>query len=96
MTKADLAQNLFDAGICNSKNESFEVVDLLLDLMKNTLAKGEQIKISGFGNFTVKLKHPRKGRNPQTGETIVLDGRKVLSFKASTILRNKVQIENRD
>ena len=56
--------------------------------MKNTLEQGENLKISGFGNFEVKRKHDRLGRNPQTGETITIAARRVLTFKPSAVLKN--------
>jgi len=56
--------------------------------MKETLAEGEKVKISGFGNFVVREKNARKGRNPQTGQEILLDARRVLTFKPSLVLKN--------
>jgi integration host factor subunit alpha len=62
-------------------------VDLVFDLLKETLEKGDKIKISGFGNFVVREKRPRKGRNPQTGDEIQITARRVLTFKPSQVLR---------
>jgi integration host factor subunit alpha len=70
-----------------SRKESAEIVDLVFDLMKETLENGEKIKISGFGNFIVREKRSRKGRNPQTGEEIQISARRVLTFKPSQVLR---------
>ena len=70
-----------------SRKESAEIVDLVFDLMKETLENGEKIKISGFGNFTIREKRSRKGRNPQTGEEIQISARRVLTFKPSQVLR---------
>ena len=67
--------------------ESTEIVDQVFDILKETLESGEKIKISGFGNFNVRAKRPRKGRNPQTGEEMVITGRKVVTFKPSYVLR---------
>lgn len=86
MTKADIVEKVSDrCGI--SKKNSIEMVELVFSILKNTLEIGEEIKISGFGKFEVKSKHARKGRNPQTGETMVIEARKILSFKPSTILK---------
>lgn len=86
MTKADIVENIYEK-IGFSKKESAEIVDLVFDLIKETLENGEKIKISGFGNFIVREKRPRKGRNPQTGEEIQISARKVLTFKPSQVLR---------
>ena len=64
-----------------------EIVELVFDTIKETLEKGERIKISGFGNFLVRQKRPRIGRNPQTGQEIEISARKVLTFKPSQILK---------
>ncbi len=87
MTKADLIEKIYQK-VGFSKKESAQIVELVFELMKVTLEKGEKIKISGFGNFTVRSKRPRKGRNPQTGDEIEISARKVLTFKASQVLKN--------
>jgi integration host factor subunit alpha len=89
MTKADLVNKVFEQ-IGGTKKESAALVEKLFDAMRNTIIDGESIKISGFGNFLVKTKHARKGRNPQTGETIEISARRVLTFKPSITLRNGV------
>ncbi len=86
MTKADLVETIYEK-IGFSRKESAEIVDLVFDLMKETLESGEKIKISGFGNFLVRQKRSRKGRNPQTGEEIEISARRVLTFKPSHVLR---------
>ncbi len=86
MTKADLVETIYEK-IGFSRKESAEIVDLVFDLMKETLESGEKIKISGFGNFLVRQKRSRKGRNPQTGEEIEISARRVLAFKPSHVLR---------
>jgi integration host factor subunit alpha len=63
-------------------------VEKVFDVIKETLAEGEKVKISGFGNFVVRHKNARKGRNPQTGQEILLEARKVLTFKPSLVLKN--------
>jgi integration host factor subunit alpha len=87
MTKAEIVQALYDRVGGFSKKESADMVDLVFDMMKETLAKGEKIKVSGFGNFVLRDKRQRPGRNPQTGDPIKISERRVLTFKASQILK---------
>ncbi len=87
MTKADIVESIYQK-VGFSKKESAEIVELVFDLIKTTLENGEKVKISGFGNFVVRAKNSRKGRNPQTGNEIKLGARKVLTFKASQVLKN--------
>jgi len=89
MTKADLVNKIFEQ-IGGTKKESADLIEKLFDAMKNTILEGESIKISGFGNFIVRTKKPRIGRNPQTGETIEISARRVLTFKPSQVLRDAV------
>lgn len=86
MTKADIVEAIYEK-IGFSKKESAEIVEMVFDTMKETLEKGEKIKISGFGNFVVRAKRPRIGRNPQTGEEIEISARKVLTFRPSQVLK---------
>lgn len=86
MTKAEIVEAIYEK-VGFSKKESAEIVELVFDTIKETLEKGEKIKISGFGNFVVRQKRPRIGRNPQTGEEIEISQRKVLTFKPSQILK---------
>jgi integration host factor subunit alpha len=72
------------------KNKSIEIVETLLEIIKRTLAAGEDVLISGFGKFSVKEKNERKGRNPATGEDLVLKPRKVVTFKCSGKLRDRI------
>jgi len=72
------------------KNRSLEIVETLLEIIKSTLASGEDVLISGFGKFCVKEKNERKGRNPATGEDLMLKPRKVVTFKCSGKLRARV------
>ena len=89
MTKADLIENVYlKTGF--SKKESAEIVETVFDLIKSTLEEGEKIKIAGFGNFVVKEKATRRGRNPQTGEEIEISARKILTFKPSQVLKNAI------
>ncbi len=87
MTKADIVENIFEkVGLL--KKDVSDVVELVFETIKHTLAKGEEIKLSSFGTFTVKQKRPRRGRNPKTGEDMTITARKVLLFKSSHILRD--------
>jgi integration host factor subunit alpha len=93
MTKADLVENVYvKTGF--SKKESADIVEMVFDLIKDTLENGEKIKIAGFGNFVVKDKSTRRGRNPQTGEEIKISSRRILTFKPSQVL--KASINNED
>ncbi|MGA8181070.1 MAG: integration host factor subunit alpha [Desulfobacterales bacterium] len=73
-----------------SKNKSSEIVETVLEIVKNTLASEEDVMISGFGKFCVKQKNERKGRNPATGEDLLLESRKVVTFKCSGKLRDRI------
>jgi len=87
MTKAELIEAVYSkVGI--SKKESADLVEMIFDTMKDTLSKGEKIKISGFGNFVVREKRSRMGRNPQTGESMEISARRVLTFRPSQVLKN--------
>ena len=86
MTKADLVENVYlKTGF--SKKESAEIVEMVFDIMKTTLEDGDKIKIAGFGNFVVKDKATRRGRNPQTGAEIEISSRRILTFKPSQVLK---------
>src|SRR5947199_5103393 len=86
MTKADIVERIYER-VGFSKKEATEVVESIFELVKRHLERGEKVKVSGFDNFVVNEKRPRKGRNPQTGEEIVISGRRVLTFKASQVLK---------
>lgn len=87
MTKAEIVQALYSRVGGFSKKESADLVDLVFEMIKETLGKGEKVKISGFGNFVLRDKRQRPGRNPQTGEAIQISERRVLTFKSSQILK---------
>jgi len=87
MTKAEIVQALYSKVGGFSRKESAELVDLVFEMMKETLGNGEKIKVSGFGNFVLRDKRQRPGRNPQTGQPIKISERRVLTFKASQILK---------
>jgi len=86
MTKADLVEKVYEK-VGYPKRETVELVELVFETMKETLEAGEKLKIAGFGNFTVKQKTDRRGRNPKTGEALTIKARRVLTFKPSIILK---------
>jgi integration host factor subunit alpha len=89
MTKVDIVERVYEkVGI--QKYEAAEILESVLEIMKETLEKGEGIKVSGFGNFVVKSKNDRRGRNPQTGEAITITSRRVLTFKPSNLLKQSI------
>ena len=88
MTKIDLVEQVYAKVGSFSKKDAAEIVELVFDTIKQTLERGEKIKISGFGNFVVRDKNARVGRNPQTGEEITISARRVLTFKPSQVLKN--------
>jgi integration host factor subunit alpha len=88
MTKAEIIDCVYEKVGGFSKKESAEVVESVFETMKETLARGDRVKISGFGNFVVREKKRRIGRNPQTGEPIPISARRVLTFKPSQVLKN--------
>lgn len=94
MTKAEIVQAVYTRLGGFSKKESADLVDLVFETMKETLGRGEKIKISGFGNFVLRDKRQRQGRNPQTGDPIVITERRVLNFKASQILKHALNPRN--
>jgi integration host factor subunit alpha len=87
MTKAEIVETIYER-VGFSKKESAELVETVFEIIKDTLSNGEKVKISGFGNFVVREKNARKGRNPQTGQEIRLAARRVLTFKPSLVLKN--------
>jgi integration host factor subunit alpha len=88
LTKADLVENIAEEGF--TRKNSAKIVETLLEHIKSTLESGEEILISGFGKFCVKEKKQRRGRNPATGEDLILDARKVVIFKCSPVLTGKI------
>jgi integration host factor subunit alpha len=86
VTKADLVETIYQR-VGFSKKESAELVETIFDVIKDALVSGEKVKFSGFGNFVVREKNARKGRNPQTGAEIELAARRVLTFKPSLVLK---------
>jgi integration host factor subunit alpha len=89
LVKDDLIQTLYDqSGF--SRHQSKALVEKVFEMVKKSLESGDDVLISGFGTFCVKKKSPRRGRNPATGEDLTLDGRRVVVFRTSTVLRDKV------
>lgn len=89
MTKAEISEKIqFVAGL--PKKESSEMMEAVFAIMKDTLESGEILKISGFGNFSVRNKTDRRGRNPQTGEDITISQRRIVTFKPSVVLRDAI------
>lgn len=92
MTKRDLVDKISETGGFSLK-DSYDIVDSVLGLLKNTLVEGEDIKIHGFGNFVLREKAVRRGRNPQTGEAIEIPAKRILTFKPSRLLRDAINGE---
>ena len=90
LTKAQLADLLFDH-IGLNKRESKDMVDAFFELMAQELVAGNDVKLSGFGNFQIRTKAPRPGRNPRTGESVPIGARRVVTFHASSKLKLLVQ-----
>lgn len=89
LTKADLVQAVYDEGEF-TKRESADLVSMVFDVLKETVGQGTNVKISGFGNFELRDKGPRPGRNPRTGDVIMIDGRRILKFKPSQVLQRRL------
>ena len=90
LTKAHLAELLFEQ-IGLNKRESKEMIDAFFELISDCLVEGQDVKISGFGNFQIRTKAPRPGRNPRTGEAIPIEARRVVTFHASHKLKDQIQ-----
>lgn len=89
MTKADIISDVFDK-VGLPKQDAEELVEMILDTIKQTLKQGSTVKLSGFGNFVVRQKRSRKGRNPKTGQEIEITPRSVVSFRPSMIFKEHV------
>ena len=89
LTKAQLAEMISENNGF-TRNKSVDVVETLIEIIKRTLESGEDVLVSGFGKFCIKDKRQRKGRNPSTGEDLMLDSRKVVTFKCSGKLREAI------
>lgn len=91
LTKADIANRLFEE-IGLTKREAKEIVELFFQQICDALSKGQQVKISGFGNFELHDKNERPGRNPKTGEMIPVSARRVVTFRSGQKLRARVEV----
>ena len=89
LTKANIVEEVSEQ-IGYPKNQSFELIETLLEIIKRTVESGEDVLVSGFGKFCVKTKRERRGRNPATGEDMMLEPRKVVTFRCSRQLRDRV------
>lgn len=90
LTKADFAEKLYDELGLN-KREAKEIVEMFFEEIKTSLAKGEQVKLSGFGKFELRDKNSRPGRNPKTGEEIPITARRVVTFRSGQKLKARVE-----
>lgn len=90
LTKAEMAERLF-AEVGLNKREAKEFVDAFFETIRKALEEGEQIKLSGFGNFELRSKNQRPGRNPKTGEEIPISARRVVTFRAGQRLKQRVE-----
>ena len=90
LTKADVIEKIIESRIIANHRMTHNVVEDLLEIIKSTLASGEDVMVSGFGKFCVNEKKPRKGRNPATGDSMMLPPRRVVTFKCSGKLRTLV------
>jgi integration host factor subunit alpha len=89
LTKAEIAETIHQE-LGFPKNRSAEILELMLELIKNKLENGEDVLISGFGKFCVKQKQERRGRNPATGQNMMLSKRRVVTFRCSHLLRERI------
>ena len=92
LTKADIIQSIADQ-IGFTKNQSSDVTEALIEIIKRTLVSGEDVLVSGFGKFVVNEKAKRRGRNPATGDSMMLRPRRVVTFKVSGKLRKKINLK---
>ena len=89
LTKAEMAERLYE-GVGLNKREAKEFVDAFFDALREALEQGRQVKLSGFGNFDLRRKNQRPGRNPKTGIEVPIAPRRVLTFRASQMMRDKI------
>jgi len=89
LTKSQIVKQVNDLGF--SKKQSAEIIETLLEIIKRSLKNREDVLVSGFGKFCVKDKSPRRGRNPATGEDLLLDARRIVTFRCSGKLRDRIE-----
>ena len=90
VTKAELYEAVFRTSTQHPRAKTIEAVEVVFETLKETLERGENVKLTGFGNFRVRDKSTRLGRNPKTGEPMKIPARRVVTFKGSPILRTKM------
>ena len=90
LTKVDLINQVYTSNPKMTKAHAREAIETILSIIKSSLENGDDVLLSGFGKFNVKAKSARKGRNPKTGQAVMLEARKVVTFKPSGLLREKV------
>ena len=95
MTKVDIVEGIYEK-VGFPKKEMAKIVDYIFDIIKDTLIKEDKIKISGFGNFAVRKKRSRRGRNPQTGNPLEITARRILTFKPSHVLKGSLNRKESD
>ncbi|MBL4765773.1 MAG: integration host factor subunit alpha [Colwellia sp.] len=95
LTKAEVAEHLFEK-VGLSKRDAKDMVEMFFEDIRETLESGEQVKLSGFGNFDLRQKSERPGRNPKTGEDIPISARKVVTFRPGQELKSRVENGNSD
>lgn len=93
MTKADIVEKIAERVGCTRK-DAVDYVEGVFSIMKSTLETGEKLKVAGFGNFEVKQKADRRGRNPQTGKAITIEARRILTFKPSAVLKTAINTQD--
>ncbi|SEL46732.1 integration host factor subunit alpha [Colwellia chukchiensis] len=93
LTKAEVAEHLFEK-VGLSKRDAKDMVEVFFEEIRQTLESGEQVKLSGFGNFDLRVKSERPGRNPKTGEDIPISARKVVTFRPGQKLKSRVENGN--
>ena len=92
LTKADLADSIYST-LPVDKQKAAQIIEDYIEIIKDALGKEHKVMLSGFGSYEVKFKPPRRGRNPQTGDSIILRARKVVKFKPSALLRKAINGE---
>jgi len=93
LTKAEVAEHLYEK-VGLSKRDAKDMVEIFFEEVRETLESGEQVKLSGFGNFDLRVKSERPGRNPKTGEDIPISARKVVTFRPGQKLKSRVEDGN--
>jgi len=91
MTQIDIVEKI-QMKMGFTKKVSSELLESVFAIMKSTLESGEKVKVAGFGNFEIKQKKDRKGRNPQTGNSITIEARRILTFKPSAMLKSAINV----